>query len=213
MIFCLFYAQTIIEAIYGQKYAQAGSLFAIFLALNLLVRVLGMTVHQSTLYVLSKARFVVIAQWIGLFVVLALGFWLVPLWGAAGALVADGVSRLVTYGLMLVFLWRYLPEKYPFGYTLRIVLATGGAALVSRLAIAGISSISSTFAHHLTGKPLLVISGLLFVALSALLLAVIRPLSRKDLDMIAEVRPGVARYLQWFAQRPLYRSQHKDVKD
>lgn len=203
MIFCLFYAQVIIEAIYGQKYAPAGSLFAIFLGINLLVRVLGMTVHQSTLYVLGKARFVVIAQWVGLFVVLGLGFWLVPRYGAAGALIADGVSRLVTYGLMLVFLWRYLPEKYPFGYTLRVVLATGCAALVLRLATAGVGKLSPTLASHLAGKPMLVVFGLLFVLLSALLLAIIRPLSKKDLDMIAEVKPGVARYLQWFARRPL----------
>lgn len=212
MIFCLFNAQIIIEAIYGPKYAPAGSLFAIFLGLNLLVRVLGMTVHQSTLYVLGKARFVVIAQWIGLFVVLGLGFWLVPLWGAAGALVADGLSRLATYGLMLVFLWRYLPEKYPFGYTLRVALATILAALILRLATVGLGTIFPALAQHLASKPMLVIYGLLFIGLSALLLTLIRPLSQRDLDMIEEVRPGVTRYLKWFARRPLYRSQQKDVK-
>ena len=201
MIFCLFNAQIIMVAIYGPKYAPAGSLFAIFLALNLLVRVLGMTVHQSTLYVLGKSRFVVIAQWIGLFAVLGLGFWLVPTWGAAGALIADGVSRLVTYGLMLIFLWRYLPEKYPFGYTLRIALATALAALILRLATVGIGVLSPALAAHLAGKPALVVSGLLFIVLSALLLAIIRPLSKKDLDMIGEVRPGVTGYLKWFAQR------------
>lgn len=212
MIFCLFNAQIIIEAIYGPKYAPAGSLFAIFLGLNLLVRVLGMTVHQSTLYVLGKARFVVIAQWIGLFVVLGLGFWLVPLWGAAGALVADGLSRLATYGLMLIFLWRYLPEKYPFGYTLRVALATILAALILRLATVGLGTIFPALAQHLASKPMLVIYGLLFIGLSALLLTLIRPLSQRDLDMIEEVRPGVTRYLKWFARRPLYRSQQKDVK-
>jgi O-antigen/teichoic acid export membrane protein len=188
LIFCLFNAQAIIEAIYGEKYAPAGQLFAIFLALNIVVRVLGMTVHQSTLYVLGKARFVVIAQWVGLIVVLVLGFLLVPSWGAAGALVADGVSRLVTYGLMLIFLWRYLPEKYPFGYTLRIVLATAVAALPGLV-------------FHPTSKLLLAASGLAFVVLSAAMLMLIRPLSKKDLDMIGEVRPGVTRYLKWFARR------------
>ena len=203
LIFCLFNAQSIVEMLYGQKYAPAGQLFAIFLALNLLVRVLGMTVHQSTLYVLGKARFVVLAQWIGLFVVLGLGFWLVPIWGAAGALVADGVSRLVTYGLMLIFLWSDLPEKYPFGYTLRIVLATAFAALLLHLGIAALPTLTLHFhpLSHLTGKTLLAVSGVLFVILSAVLLMLIRPLSKKDLDMIGEVRPGATRYLKWFAQR------------
>ncbi len=187
LIFCLFNAQNIIVAIYGPKYAPAGSLFAIFLALNLLVRVLGMTVHQSTLYVLGRPRYVVIAQWVGLFVVIGLGFLLVPGWGAAGALIADGVSRLVTYGLMLAFLWRFLPENYPLSYTLRIALATGIAALPSLV-------------FHPASKPLLVVSGCLFIVLSALMLTIVRPLSKKDLDMLGEVRPGVTRYLKWFAR-------------
>src|SRR5579883_406637 len=187
LIFCLFNAQNIIVAIYGPKYAPAGPLFALFLALNLLVRVLGMTVHQSTLYVLGKPRYVVIAQWVGLIVVLGLGFLLVPGWGAAGALIADGVSRLVTYGLMLAFLWRFLPEKYPFGYTLRIALATGIAALPALV-------------FHPSSKPLLAIAGCLFIALSGLMLTIVRPLSQRDLAMIGEVRPGVTRYLKWFAR-------------
>lgn len=192
LIFCLFNAPDIVVALYGDKYAPAGQLFAIFLALNLLVRVLGMTVHQSTLYVLGKSRLVVIAQWVGLAVVLGLGFWLVPDWGAAGALVADGVSRLATYILMLIFLWKDLPEKYPLGYTVRVVLAT---------AIAGLPALAFDFVFHPTSKLILVAFGVLFVVLSAIMLTIIRPLSQKDLAMIAEVKPGVARYLKWFARR------------
>lgn len=188
LIFCLFNAQNIVVTLYGEKYAPAGQLFALFIALNLVVRVLGMTVHQSTLYVLGKSRWVVIAQWVGLGVVLGLGFWLVPLWGAAGALVADGMSRLVTYSLMLLFLWKDLPEKYPLGYTLRIVLATAIAAAPALL-------------FHPTGKALLAVFAIVFVIIAALMLMVIRPLSQKDLDMIAEIRPGIARYLKLFTRR------------
>jgi O-antigen/teichoic acid export membrane protein len=187
LIFCLFNARNIMVALYGPAYEPAGQLFAIFLVLNLIVRVLGMTIHQSTLFVLGKARYVVLAQWIGLAVVIGLGFWLVPQWGAAGALVADGISRLVTYGLMLVFLWNDLPEKYPIGYTLRVVLATTIAAVPG-------------FIFHPTSKPMLVVFGLLFVVLSTALLMLIRPLSKKDLDMIGEVRPSVKRYLRFFAR-------------
>ncbi len=190
LMFCLFNAQNIVVTLYGENYAPAGQLFAIFLAFNLVVRVLGMTVHQSTLYVLGKSRWVVIAQWVGLAVVLILGFLLVPRWGAAGALVADGASRLVTYLLMLLFLWKDLPEKYPLSYMLRIVLAT---------AIAGLPFLL----FHPTGKLLLAVSAIVFIGISALMLTIVRPLSQKDLAMIAEVRPGIARYLKWFTRRAL----------
>jgi O-antigen/teichoic acid export membrane protein len=187
LIFCLFNAHNIVVAVYGQNYEPAGQLFAIFLILNLLARVMGMTIHQSTLYVVGKARLVVVAQWVGLATVVGLGFLLVPTWGAAGALVADGVARLVTYSLMLAFLWNDLPEKYPLGYTLRVVLATTIAAV-------------PLLVFHPSSKPMLVAFGLLFIVLSVALLILIRPLSKKDLDMIGEVRPGVVRYLKWFAR-------------
>jgi len=188
LVFCLFNAQNIVVTLYGERYAPAGQLFAIFVALNLVVRVLGMTVHQSTLYVLGKSHWVVIALWVGLSIVLILGYWLVPLWGASGALVADGVSRLITYLLMLIFLWKDLPEKYPLGYMLRIVLAT---------AVAGLPALF----FHPTGKVMLLASAIVFVIIAACMLTIVRPLSQKDLDMIAEVRPGIARYLKWFTRR------------
>jgi hypothetical protein len=97
------------------------------------------------------------------------------------------MSRLVTYGLMLAFLWKFLPEKYPAGYTLRIALATGVAALPALI-------------FHPATKPLLLVSGAIFLLLSALMLMLVRPLSARDLDMLAEVRPGAARYLKWFAR-------------
>ncbi|HEX7734929.1 MAG TPA: oligosaccharide flippase family protein [Ktedonobacteraceae bacterium] len=188
LVFCLFNAQNIIVTLYGAKYLPAGDLFALFLALNLVVRVLGMTVHQSTLYVLGKSRWVVAAQWVGLFAVLGLGFWLVPLWGAAGALIADGGARLVTTALMLAFLWKDLPEKYPLNYSLRIVLATGVASLPALI-------------FHPVGKVMLAVFAVAFIVIAALMLVLVRPLAQKDLDMIAEVRPGIARYLKWFTRK------------
>src|SRR5579885_2693930 len=188
LIFCLLNAPNIMVALYGQKYEPAGQLFAIFLALTLLVRVMGMTIHQSTLYVLGKPRLVVIAQWAGLIVVLALGFLLVPRWGPAGALVADGAARLVTCGMMLAFLWKDIPGKYPLSFSLRLVLAVTIAAIPVLLL-------------HPASKVMLVAFGLLFIVLSALMLMIIRPLTRKDLEMIKEVKPAVAPYLRWFVRQ------------
>lgn len=187
LIFCLFNAQNIMVALYGTRYAPAGQLFAIFLALNLTTRLLGYTVHQSTLFVVNKAQWVVTAQWIGLGTVLGLGFWLVPQWGPAGALVADGVARLVASSLMLLFLWRDLPEKFPLSYVARVVLATVLAA-------------SPALIIHADSKPLLAVMGVLYILLTVALLTVLKPLSKKDLDMIAEVKPAFAPYLRWFAR-------------
>lgn len=188
LVFCLFNAQSIMVALYGPSYAGAGDLFAIFLALNLIVRMLGMTVHQSTLFVMSRSRFVVIAQWAGLFVVIGLGLLLIPSWGPAGALVADGVARLVTCGLMLVFLWNDLPLKYPLAFGMRLLCAVALAALPILL-------------FQPSTKLTLVLAALVFTLLSAVLLMLVRPLSSTDVEMVREVKPSVARYLAWFARK------------
>jgi O-antigen/teichoic acid export membrane protein len=187
LLFCLFNASHIVVALYGPKYAAAGSLFATFLVLNLLVRVLGMTIHQSTLYVLGKSRQVIISQWAGLIVVIVLGILLIPRIGPAGALIADGVSRLVTYGTMLAFLWNDLPRRYPLDYSLRLVVAVAIAAVPSLL-------------FQPASKLMLVVFGLIFIFLSTLMLMLTKPLTYHDVEMLKEVKPALVPYLKWFAR-------------
>lgn len=187
LVFCLFNAQNVAHALYGSNYDPVGPLLAIFLFFNILVRVLGTTIHQSTLYVVGKPRLVVLGQWLGLLVVALIGIALIPRWGAAGALVADGISQLLTGGLLLAFLWNVLPRKYPLGFTLRFLLALILAALPSIL-------------WRPESRPLLVLSGLIFLILCAALLTLIRPLTAEDMEMIGTLNPKLVKYLKWFAR-------------
>ena len=187
LVFCLFNAQNIAHALYGSNYDPVGPLFAIFLFFNIIVRVLGTTIHQYALYVMGKAQLVVLAQWIGLGAVTLLGIALIPQWGPAGALVADGLAQIIIGGLLLAFLWRNLPRKYPLGFTLRMMFGLTLAALPSII-------------WHPESRVLLVVSGCLFLALCVGLLLVIQPLSAEDWEMIKGVNPRVAPYLRWFAR-------------
>jgi O-antigen/teichoic acid export membrane protein len=187
LVFCLFNAQNVAHALYGSSYDPVGPLLAIFLFFNILVRVLGTTIHQSTLYVVGKPRLVVLGQWIGLLAVVVIGIALIPHWGPSGALVADGISQLITGGLLLAFLWNDLPRKYPLGFTLRFLPALILAALPSIL-------------WHPESRPLLVLSGVIFLILCAALLMLIRPLTIEDLGMIETLNPRLVRYLRWFAR-------------
>lgn len=187
LLFCLFNAQNIAVALYGSNFAAVGPLLAIFLFFNIIVRVLGTTIHQSTLYVMGKARLVVLGQWVGLLVVVVIGIALIPRWGPAGALVADGISQIVTGSMLLAFLWRDLPEKYPLGFTLRLLLAFTIAALPELV-------------WHPAGHVLLGVAGIIFLLLSLGLLLLIRPLSMTDLEMIHSLNPLAAKYLKSFAR-------------
>ena len=187
LIFSLFNAQAIALALYPAEYSIVGQLLGIFLLFNIIVRVLGSTIHQATLYVLQKPHMVVLAWLLGLAALIILGILLIPHYGPAGALIADGLSKILTGGLMLVFIWRDLPEKYPLGFTLRMLLGLTIAALPG-------------LAWHPAGRTMLVASGIVFLGLSIALLALIKPLNAADMQRIGEFKPGIVKYLRWFAR-------------
>ena len=187
LVFCLFNAQNVAHALYGSNYDAVGPLFAIFLFFNILVRVLGTTDHQYALYVMGKPQLVVLCQWFGLVLVIILGIVFIPRWGPAGALVADGLSQVLTGTMMLAFLWRALPRKYPLGFTARLLLGLVLAAIPGIL-------------WHPTNRYLLGVSGLIFFIICIGLFVLIKPLNSEDLTMVGSLNKKVASYLQWFAR-------------
>ncbi|HEY6542280.1 MAG TPA: polysaccharide biosynthesis C-terminal domain-containing protein [Ktedonobacteraceae bacterium] len=187
LIFSLFNAQAIALALYPSEYSIVGQLLGIFLFFNIIVRVLGTTIHQGTLYVLQKPRLVVLAWLAGLAFLIVFGILLIPHYGPAGALIADGLSKIITGGLMLLFIWRDLPEKYPLAFTLRMLLGLTIAALPALV-------------WHPVGRTMLVASGIVFLGLSIALLTLIKPLNADDMQRIGEFKPGMVKYLRWFAR-------------
>ncbi len=196
LIFCLFNASNIVNALYGSKFDPVGPLLAIFVFFNLLVRVLGTTIHQASLYVIGKPRSVVISQWVGILCVILFGSVLIPLWGAAGALIADGIAKVVTGVLLLFFLLRYLPSHYPkelLSFTLRFLLALVIAALPFIL-------------WHPNNRILLGVSGGIFLLLCIGLLFWIKPLTASDMELLRQVNPRAAKYVHWFARKAYART-------
>jgi O-antigen/teichoic acid export membrane protein len=162
-------------------------LLAIFLFFNILVRVLGTSMHQYALYVIGKPRLVVLSQWIGLAAVIGIGIALIPRWGPAGALVADGLAQIIIGGLMLAILWRILPRKYPLGFSLRFLLGLILAALPGII-------------WHPESRILLGVSGVIFLVLCAGLLVLIKPLNAEDLELMGSLNKRVVPLLGWFAR-------------
>jgi O-antigen/teichoic acid export membrane protein len=189
LVFCLFNAPNIAHALYGSRFDPVGPLLAIFLLFNLITRVLGTTIHQSTLYVVGKARLVVLGQWLGMLVLIVIATLLIGFFklGPTGALIADGVAKALTGLLLLIFLWKDLPHKYPVSFTLRFLLALVIAALPGIL-------------WHPSDRILLALSGIIFLVLCFGLLVWIKPLDAQDMLMLNGINPKVVRYLRWFAR-------------
>jgi O-antigen/teichoic acid export membrane protein len=191
LVFCLFNASNIADALYGSNFDPVGPLLAIFLFFNLLVRVMGTTIHQASLYVIGKPKSVVISQWFGIVFVIIAGIVLIPSQGAAGALIADGLARVVTGVFLLFFLLKHLPSQYPkelLIFSLRFMLALVLAALPSIL-------------WHPTNRILLALSGVIFIVLCVALLAWIKPLNATDMELLTQFNPRAAKYVHWFARK------------
>src|SRR6266581_4032652 len=123
-----------------------------------------------------------------LFFNIILGILLIPHWGPAGALVADGLAQVVIGGLLLAFLWRTLPRKYPLNFTLRFVLGLFIAALPGII-------------WHPESRLLLGVSGTIFLILCIGLMLLIKPLNSEDLEMISGLSGSgrIVPVLKWFA--------------
>jgi O-antigen/teichoic acid export membrane protein len=191
LIFALFNASSLAIAIYGPEYAAIGRLLTIFLVFNIFFRIIGTPIHQASLYVIGKTHIVVISQWVALLLIIGIGILLVPRFGPAGALIADGIGKALTGVFMLGFLLRKLPRKYPLGllsFTLRFLCGITIAALPGLL-------------WRPSGLLQIVLSGAVFIMLCLGVLLIIKPLSSEDLELITATKPKLARYIRWFTQK------------
>ena len=128
-----------------------------------------------------------LSQWIGLVAVICIGILLIPRWGPAGALIADGFAQIIIGGLMLAMLLPILPRKYPLGFTLRFLLGLILAALPGIL-------------WHPQSRILLGLSGVIFLLLCAGLLIIIKPLNSDDLEMVERLNKRLVPLLAPFAR-------------
>ncbi|WP_201362084.1 lipopolysaccharide biosynthesis protein [Dictyobacter formicarum] len=190
LVFCLFNAANIPTILYGSKFDPVGPLLTIFLFFNLLVRILGTTIHQSGLYVLGKPRQVVTSHWLSILIVIGVGIICIPIFGAAGALIADGLAKTTTGILLLIFIAPHIPttqRREVLVFTGRFMLALTLAALPCLL-------------WHPKDRILLGISGCLFIILCLGLLWWIKPLTQPDIELLRGMNPRMASYLKYFSR-------------
>jgi O-antigen/teichoic acid export membrane protein len=119
----------IIVFVYGQRYKEAIPIIQILLVAMTFSVTMG--VSSNVLYAIDKQasllRYMVLVAALNI----ALDFWLIPRYGAMGAAVANGASRVVAAAGMLVILRRSLPGSFPARTSAKIYCA----ALVSTVPI------------------------------------------------------------------------------
>ncbi|HEY7358081.1 MAG TPA: hypothetical protein VH590_16490, partial [Ktedonobacterales bacterium] len=127
LVFCIPYASPITRLLYGQNYAYAGPLLALFLTLNALARLCGGGAHEAALYVLGRQRWVVVIRSASLVILIAADALLIPRFGVAGALVAVGLAQLAAEIVELALARLWVARPFPLSFVLRVALALAPA--------------------------------------------------------------------------------------
>jgi O-antigen/teichoic acid export membrane protein len=176
------------------RYGPVGAVLGLYLALSAVTRLAGGGSHSAALYVLGKSRWVVLANWLALGVILGLGALLIPIYGFSGALIGVGVARIVAELLQLVVAQRALRRVYPIGFMARVLLAL-------------VPGIIFSYLWQPRSLLLLIVAGLSFTVLFLGSLLVIRPLDAEDGALLEQISSPVLRVLL----RPLVATQHRSA--
>jgi len=208
LTFTFIYARQIAITLYTAKYTDVGPLMQLFLVFNILQRVCGGGSHQAALYVIGRQTLALWTQVGGLVLTVVVGIILIPmhgpLGGAAGALVAVGISQVLVEIIQLILAAFYLKRSYPIRFSGRVLLALIPATVLTwffhpsawiRLPSSfGPIHISVTFVE-------LVVAVTVFAAILIAGLAVVKPVDREDVDVLAQFNPRLRPVLSLFATK------------
>lgn len=201
-------AQAIAALLYGPEFASVGRLMQVFLVFNIVQRLAGGGSHQAALYVLGRQRWALLTQWAGLVVTLLLGVAMVrsagPVSGPSGALIAVGAGQVGVELAQLALVSRFVRRSYPVGFTLRV-----GVAIVPPVLVSLILSMIAVFPAGMSVLGLdassmlnLGVTLLVFGAVLAGTLVLVKPVEREDVELLAAVNDRFRRLLAPFVARP-----------
>ncbi|HEX9067909.1 MAG TPA: hypothetical protein VF807_04010 [Ktedonobacterales bacterium] len=188
LAFCVPNSYGIIVRLYGERYAPAGFLLGLFLALNGLTRLAGGGAHEAAIYVLGKAQWAVIGWWAALGALFIGDVLLIPRFGVAGCLLAVGLAQMVAQIIQLGVARYYIGSHFPVAYMVKVVLALVPGMLLSLV-------------WRPTSWAGLGAAGLTFAALFIGALLIIRPLDSEDAMLLAQTAPTLRRLLMPFVGR------------
>ncbi len=186
--FCIPHADAILTTLYGNAYADAGGLLALFLVFNGIVRIAGGGASEAALYVLGGQRWVVAARWVSLLVLGMIDVLLIPRLGVAGALIGVGIAQVGVELFELVLARRWLARAYPFDFVVKALGAVVPALVLTTL-------------WRPTSLAGLLASGVVFALLYVAALRLIAPLDSEDEQMLSQVGRPLRRFLGLFAWR------------
>jgi O-antigen/teichoic acid export membrane protein len=179
-VLLLVVAHPLLEALFGPEYRSAGGLLVWTAMFNILFALVGGTLGTSALWALDRQGTVTAIKAVTAVANIGLAVVLIHEYLALGAVIATGVTLVLTGAVETAVAARMGGVRYPFGFALRTAaasVAAAGPALLIR-------------PDGALGVVVAVVLGALAFAAAAFAL---RPFSREDIKVLEGLSPRLAR--------------------
>ena len=185
LLFFTAYAAPIILTLYSEEYLASVTLFQVFVSFHLLMRLTGGGANSTVMYVMNEEKRDFYLRLGGGAFNLVLALLLIPRYGALGAIVATGSSKLMVTVLEALSARQCAPLHYPFAFVVKVVTSSV-IALGLSLLVPGRSI------------PSLVAAAVVYGGAIVALLYLLKPLEEKDKKLLLQVDERVYTLLKAF---------------
>lgn len=186
VVFVTAHSQEIVDSVYASSYRPVGRLLFFYAAFYCVIYLMGGGLNTSVLYVLNQERMILLLR-------LAMGilnlglnyFWLIPRYGALGAVIATGITGVLVTVWEITLIGSRITIRYPVVFTLKVLSATVAAAFLSILV-------------PFRGLPGLAAKGAVYLATVAALAFLLKPLGERDRELLDKAAPWLAWTARYF---------------
>jgi O-antigen/teichoic acid export membrane protein len=186
-VFAFFNAEPLIQFIYGEQFKEAGAALAFYIIFLGIATILGIDFVTSTLFILERRDTVIWSNAEGSFLNICLNLILIPLYGEIGALAATGTSMIY-----MVLRQLYIIQKQ---MDMTPVLPVLGKCLFFSF----IAVVPAQLAALLIWQNIF-FSALVFLSAFIIFLAILKPFSRQQLEVLEGIHPELPFWLRGFAK-------------
>lgn len=187
-VFAQINARTMIPLLYSSDYQESIVLFQAFSSIYLISVVMGGGLNSTVLYAVRKENLILISRVILGLLNVGLNLILIPPYQALGAVIATGVSLVLTILVELVVLIRVVGVRFPAKFLSQILIAVGGAAAVSWKAVPAENGVQ------------LIFHGVVFSIAAIVLLVWMKPFAKSEVDHLARMNAVVGKLVNLFSR-------------
>lgn len=179
------YAHQIIKSVYTESYLPAVPMIQLYASFFILQRLFGGGIHITAFYAMEKAKLILIARFVGGFINLVFNLILIPIYGAMGAIIATGISILVTVFIEYLYARKYLSKTFPYLFIFKVSIS-----IIIALSILSLIKVESFIS--------IIYAGIVYGLLLFLLFYILKPFDKNDQNIIFNMNLSSIKYLKIF---------------